>query len=102
MGGVIEQSDSCSMEPLINLGPAINIITLMFKKMESDNKISRDDYAKRLPELRRELLEAQFSLQEAGIPLLIIIAGVEGAEKGEVDYKRYKLTDEDWRKREKR
>jgi polyphosphate:AMP phosphotransferase len=56
----------------------------MFKEMESDNKISRNDYDYRLPELRHELLEAQFSLQEAGIPLLIIIAGVEGAGKGEV------------------
>jgi AMP-polyphosphate phosphotransferase len=56
----------------------------MFKNIRSNNKISREDYDKRLPKLRHELLDAQFSLQEAGIPLLIIIAGVEGAGKGEV------------------
>lgn len=56
----------------------------MFEIVETGSKISKSDYKKRLPVLRYELLQAQFSLQEAGIPLLIILAGVEGAGKGEV------------------
>jgi len=56
----------------------------MFQVFESGSKISKEDYKKRLPELRAELLKTQFALQEQGVPLLIIIAGVEGAGKGEV------------------
>jgi len=56
----------------------------MFEVFESGSKISKSDYKKRLPELRAELLKTQFELQKKNIPLLIIIAGVEGAGKGEV------------------
>lgn len=56
----------------------------MFEVFESSSKISKDDYKKRVPELRAELLKTQFELQKQGIPVLIIIAGVEGAGKGEV------------------
>ncbi len=56
----------------------------MFEIVESGAKISKSQYKKRLPELRFELLQAQFALQKAGIPLLIILSGVEGAGKGEV------------------
>lgn len=56
----------------------------MFEVFESGSKISKKDYNKRLPKLRAELLRAQFALQKENIPILIIIAGVEGAGKGEV------------------
>lgn len=56
----------------------------MFEIVEAGTKISKADYKKRLPQLRYELLQAQFALKEKGIPLLIILAGVEGAGKGEV------------------
>ena len=56
----------------------------MFQAFESRSKISKKDYKKRLPELRAELLKVQFALQAKGIPVLIIIAGVEGAGKGDV------------------
>jgi AMP-polyphosphate phosphotransferase len=56
----------------------------MFQKAENGTSISRDEYQQRVPELRRELIDAQFALQEAGIPVIIIMAGVEAAGKGEV------------------
>ncbi len=56
----------------------------MFEVFESGSKISKSDYKKRLPELRAELLKTQFELQKQNIPLLIKVAGVEGAGKGEV------------------
>lgn len=56
----------------------------MFEVFESGSRISKKDYKERLPVLRAELLQTQFALQEAGIPLLIIVAGAEGAGKGEV------------------
>ncbi|TVQ81048.1 MAG: polyphosphate:AMP phosphotransferase, partial [Flavobacteriales bacterium] len=56
----------------------------MFEVFESGSKISKKDYKSRLPELRAELLKTQFELQKEGIPVLIIVAGAEGAGKGEV------------------
>ncbi len=56
----------------------------MFRKAENGNTIKKDNYQQRAPELRRELLDTQFALSEAGIPVIIIMAGVEAAGKGEV------------------
>jgi AMP-polyphosphate phosphotransferase len=56
----------------------------MFKEAESGNKISKKEYEDRLPVLRHELLQTQFALRDAGIPMIIIMAGVEGSGKGEV------------------
>lgn len=56
----------------------------MFEVFESGSTISKKEYKKRLPVLRAELLKAQFALQKKEIPVLIILAGVEGAGKGEV------------------
>jgi AMP-polyphosphate phosphotransferase len=56
----------------------------MFEVFESESSISKKDYKDRLPALRAELLQTQFALQKAGIPVLIIVAGAEGAGKGEV------------------
>ena len=56
----------------------------MFEVVESGSSISKKDYKARLPGLRAELLETQFALQRVGIPVLLIVAGAEGAGKGEV------------------
>jgi len=56
----------------------------MFEVFESGASLSKKDYKARLPELRAELLHTQFALQKAGVPVLIIVAGAEGAGKGEV------------------
>jgi polyphosphate:AMP phosphotransferase len=56
----------------------------MFEVFESGSSITKKDYKDRLPALRAELLKTQFALQKEGIPVLIIVAGAEGAGKGEV------------------
>ena len=56
----------------------------MFKVAESGSKISKKEYEDRLPVLRNELLQAQFALRDAKIPMIIVMAGVEGSGKGEV------------------
>ena len=47
-------------------------------------KVSKEDYDAQLPELRAELLKAQFALLQSNIPVIIIVSGADGAGKGEV------------------
>lgn len=56
----------------------------MFESAELDQKTSKDEFATREPELRTRLLQAQQRIQRAGIPVLIILAGVEGADRSGV------------------
>jgi polyphosphate:AMP phosphotransferase len=55
----------------------------MFEAAELDHRVSRDDYEQQVPALREALLAAQERLAEAGFALVIVIAGAEGAGKGE-------------------
>lgn len=56
----------------------------MFETASLDHKVSKADYERREPELREALLEAQDDLLRAKrFATLIVIAGVEGAGKGE-------------------
>lgn len=56
----------------------------MFESAEIGHRISRDTYKKEAPVLREALLDAQFELREKGsFPVVVIIAGVDGAGKGE-------------------
>ncbi|MBR0669921.1 polyphosphate:AMP phosphotransferase [Neoroseomonas soli] len=56
----------------------------MFEAAELDHKVSKQDYAKEEPELRRALLQAQRDLgSQRRFPVLALIAGVEGAGKSE-------------------
>ena len=56
----------------------------MFESAELEHKIDKATYKKEEPKLREALLNAQFDLKENGrFPVLILIAGVEGAGKGE-------------------
>ena len=60
----------------------------MFESAELEHKIDKATYKKEEPKLREALLNAQFDLKENGrFPVLILIAGVEGAGKGETDRK---------------
>ena len=45
--------------------------------------MSKGDYEERVPELREALLDAQARLADAGFAVVVVIAGVEGAGKGE-------------------
>ncbi|MEK8015758.1 MAG: polyphosphate:AMP phosphotransferase [Candidatus Parabeggiatoa sp.] len=56
----------------------------MFETAELGQKISKEDYKKQLPELRAELLQAQFALSKTNTPVIIIISGIDVAGRGEV------------------
>jgi polyphosphate:AMP phosphotransferase len=55
----------------------------MFESAELGHKIDKERYRKEVPELREALLNAQLDLASADFPVIIIIAGVDGAGKGE-------------------
>lgn len=55
----------------------------MFETAELGEKIDKATYAAEAPAVRKALLDAQFRLQDAEVPLVILIAGAEGAGKGE-------------------
>lgn len=56
----------------------------MFESAQLDHRISKPVYRREEAKLRAQLLNAQYDLKENGrFPVLILIAGVEGAGKGE-------------------
>ena len=56
----------------------------MFDSANLDHKVPKQAYEREEAKLRDSLLNAQFDLKQAGrFPVLILIAGVEGAGKGE-------------------
>jgi polyphosphate:AMP phosphotransferase len=56
----------------------------MFESANLDHKVDKAAYRREEAKLREALLNAQFDLNEHGrFPVLIVIAGVEGAGKGE-------------------
>jgi len=56
----------------------------MFESAELGHKLSKEAYKKIEPQLRADLLDAQYALFKAGsFPVIILISGVRGAGKGE-------------------
>ena len=56
----------------------------MFESAELRHAVDKSTYDDEVPKLREELLEAQYDLlQQASFPVVIVIAGVDGAGKGE-------------------
>jgi polyphosphate:AMP phosphotransferase len=56
----------------------------MFESAELGHKVDKETYDKQAPDLRIALLKAQFDLVKAPkFPVVILIAGVDGAGKGE-------------------
>jgi AMP-polyphosphate phosphotransferase len=56
----------------------------MFEAADLEHRVSKTAYGRREPKLRRELLDAQYDLKENGrFCVLILIAGIDGAGKGE-------------------
>src|SRR5690349_2297571 len=47
----------------------------MLDVAEIGSKVAREDYDARMPDLRAQLLEAQFDLKNAGVPVLIAVSG---------------------------
>ena len=56
----------------------------MFEAVNQATALSKPDFEKAVQTVRTELLKAQQALQETGISVIIIIAGVEGAGKSDV------------------
>ena len=56
----------------------------MFEATKVGRTVSKDEFKAQQEELRTLLLEAQRELRQSKIPLVILVAGVEGAGKGEV------------------
>jgi len=56
----------------------------MFESAELGHRISKADYEREVPELRARLLNLQYEmLAKPDFPVVIVIAGVDGAGKGE-------------------
>ncbi|WP_213877409.1 polyphosphate:AMP phosphotransferase [Pseudomonas sp. dw_358] len=56
----------------------------MFESAEIGHAVDKDTYKAQVPALREALLEAQYDLQQqARMPVIILINGIEGAGKGE-------------------
>lgn len=56
----------------------------MFETAELGRSISRKAFAAEERALHTALLKAQFALRDAGVPVIVIVSGVEGAGKGMV------------------
>lgn len=56
----------------------------MFESANLDHRLDKETYAREERKLREALLDAQYDLKEQGtFPVVILLAGVEGAGKGE-------------------
>jgi polyphosphate:AMP phosphotransferase len=55
----------------------------MFEAAEIGNRVSKREYAREAPRIRTELLQIQKRLATAPLSVVILVAGVEGAGKGE-------------------
>ena len=55
----------------------------MFENAQLGRKVDRETFARREPELREALLDAQFRLKTADFSVVVVIAGAEGAGKGD-------------------
>jgi AMP-polyphosphate phosphotransferase len=56
----------------------------MFEASEVGHEITKARYDEEVPKLRADLLDAQYALKEHGkFPIVVLIAGVDGAGKGE-------------------
>jgi polyphosphate:AMP phosphotransferase len=57
---------------------------VMFEAAELGRKLPKREFERRLPELRARLVQAEFALKQAKMPVIIILSGVDGAGKGDV------------------
>ena len=56
----------------------------MFEAAEVDRSLSREDFKKLEPQIHQQFLSLQQRLRKSNKALIIIVAGIEGAGKGEV------------------
>jgi AMP-polyphosphate phosphotransferase len=55
----------------------------MFEAAELGRSVGKEEFEAEVPKLRLGLLEAQRELQKAGVPVILLLAGADGAGKGE-------------------
>jgi polyphosphate:AMP phosphotransferase len=55
----------------------------MFETAELGRSVGKEEFEAEVPKLRLELLEAQRELHKAGVPVIVLLAGADGAGKGE-------------------
>jgi polyphosphate:AMP phosphotransferase len=55
----------------------------MFETAELGRSVGKEEFEAEVPKLRLGLLEAQRDLQKAGVPVVVLLAGADGAGKGE-------------------
>jgi polyphosphate:AMP phosphotransferase len=55
----------------------------VFESALLDRRVSKEEYAAEVPKLREALLEAQSRFSEGGASIALVVAGAEGAGKGE-------------------
>lgn len=65
----------------------------MFEAAELGLKVSKREFQDREPGLRTGLLDAQRRARDAGVPVIVILTGVEGAGKGDVVNRLYRWLD---------
>ena len=53
-------------------------------RCKKGSRISKEDYAERVPQLRVDLINAQYDLKSAGFPVLILISGDDRVGANEV------------------
>ncbi len=56
----------------------------MFEAAEIGRSLSKEEFKAQIPELRAQLLQAQFALSKTNIPVILIISGIDAAGRGEV------------------
>ena len=55
----------------------------MFESAELGHQVSKESWDREIPALREALLDAQYDLRTARFPVIILVAGVDGAGKSE-------------------
>lgn len=68
----------------------------MFEAVELHKKIDKETFNREVATLRTDLLKAQEALKDSGIPVVVIISGVEGAGKSEVVNRVNEWLDSRW------
>jgi len=55
----------------------------MFEAAELGRTVPKDEYKRELPDLRAGLLQSQLEIRQAGIPVVLVFSGADGAGKSE-------------------
>jgi len=56
----------------------------MFEGAKVGREVSKEHFKEQVPQLRTELLAAQREIRKRGVPVIVVVSGVEAAGKGEV------------------